>query len=155
MQKCLFFQDSLTGSLRNRLEKWAKPFLLLREPLLVLWQRASLTRRTDAQCHEETRIHVCDCGSPSCWPTIYPELTTSAQGWGTLVPAHRPTPPATRRRCHVKEPWLLFWSEGLQTENAAVGILFPQRQGCLLRSCWTTWYMRRPPTLRVPGQSLR
>ena len=42
MQKCSFFQDSLTGSLKNWLEKWAKPFLLLREPLLDLWQRASL-----------------------------------------------------------------------------------------------------------------
>lgn len=28
-------------------------------------------------------------------------------------------------------------------ENAAVCILFPQRQGCLLRSCWTMWYVRR------------
>lgn len=28
-------------------------------------------------------------------------------------------------------------------ENVAVCILFPQRQGCLLRSCWTMWYVRR------------
>lgn len=46
MKKYSFFQDSLTGSLRNWLEKWAKLFLLLREPLLVLRQRAFLTQRT-------------------------------------------------------------------------------------------------------------
>ena len=128
---------------------------------------------TDTQCCGETRIRFCDCGfSSSCCPTIYPDLTSSTRGRGhagTCPPPHPPTPTTPRGRTHcVRQTPQPHWDDVIRKSHGScfgVSVFRWRRRPfafCFLRDkavCWEaagqrgTW--EGPPTLRVPGQSLR